>query len=169
MVIDWVCRTLCFVIRFVSGAGKKKQAKAKEDAMKLISWNVNGLRACLKKGFAETFRRWTPTSSACRKPRCSPARRILPPKATPSTSTAPTKRAIPAPPYGAKAPLSVQYGMAQDLHNHEGRAITLEYPDFYLVNCYAPNSQNELARLDYRMQWEDDLRATCRSWTRESR
>ena len=54
--------------------------------------------------------------------------------------------------------LSVRYGLDEDIHNHEGRAITLEYPDFYLVNLYVPNSQNELARIDYRMQWEDDLR-----------
>ena len=59
----------------------------------------------------------------------------------------------------AKTPaLSVRYGLDEDVHNHEGRAITLEYPDFYLVNLYVPNSQNELARIDYRMQWEDDLR-----------
>ena len=59
----------------------------------------------------------------------------------------------------AKTPaLSVRYGLDEDVHNHEGRAITLEYPDFYLVNLYVPNAQNELARIDYRMQWEDDLR-----------
>ena len=59
----------------------------------------------------------------------------------------------------AKTPaLSVRYGLDEDVHNHEGRAITLEYPDFYLVNLYVPNSQNELARIDYRMQWEDDFR-----------
>ena len=59
----------------------------------------------------------------------------------------------------AKTPaLSVRYGLDADVHNHEGRAITLEYPDFYLVNLYVPNAQNELARIDYRMQWEDDLR-----------
>lgn len=52
----------------------------------------------------------------------------------------------------------MRYGLDEDIHNHEGRAITLEYPDFYLVNLYVPNSQNELARIDYRMQWEDDLR-----------
>lgn len=52
----------------------------------------------------------------------------------------------------------MRYGLDEDIHNHEGRAITLEYPGFYLVNLYVPNSQNELARIDYRMQWEDDLR-----------
>ena len=59
----------------------------------------------------------------------------------------------------AKTPaLSVRYGLDEEVHNHEGRAITLEYPDFYLVNLYVPNAQNELARIDYRMQWEDDFR-----------
>lgn len=58
-----------------------------------------------------------------------------------------------------KKPLSVRYGIGKEEHSHEGRAITLEFEDFYLVNVYTPNSQNELARIDYRMQWEDDLRA----------
>ncbi len=61
--------------------------------------------------------------------------------------------------WARKRPLTVPNGIGVDAHNHEGRAITLEYPDFYLVNVYVPNSQNELARIDYRMQWEDDLRA----------
>ena len=56
-------------------------------------------------------------------------------------------------------PLSVRYGMGLEPHDHEGRLITLEYPGFYLVNCYTPNAQNELARIDYRMEWERDLRA----------
>ena len=56
-------------------------------------------------------------------------------------------------------PLSVRYGMGLEPHDHEGRLITLEYPEFYLVNCYTPNAQNELARIDYRMEWERDLRA----------
>ena len=70
----------------------------------------------------------------------------------------------------AKTPaLSVRYGLEQDLHNHEGRAITLEYPDFYLVNLYVPNSQNELARIDYRMQWRTTCAPIYRSWTPKSR
>ena len=127
--------------------------------MKFISWNVNGLRACLKKALRTCSTRWTRTSSAFRRPKCSPDRRILRPRAIPSTSTAPTKGLLRHGHLGQGTPAqSVRYGLDEDIHNHEGRAITLEYPDFYLVNLYVPNSQNELARIDYRMQWEDDLR-----------
>ena len=59
-------------------------------------------------------------------------------------------------------------GIGIDQHDHEGRVLTLEYPEFYLVNCYTPNSQDGLKRLDYRMQWEDDFRA-CWDWTQKSR
>ena len=61
--------------------------------------------------------------------------------------------------WAKQPPLSVRYGIDKEEHSHEGRAITLEYPEFYLVNLYVPNAQDELARIDYRMQWEDDLRA----------
>jgi exodeoxyribonuclease-3 len=65
-----------------------------------------------------------------------------------------------------REPLAVAYGMDVDKHDHEGRLITLEFEDFYLVNCYTPNAQNELARIDYRMEWEDDLRAYLMSLDR---
>ena len=61
--------------------------------------------------------------------------------------------------FAKREPLSVRYGLGIDEHDHEGRAITLEYPDFFLVTAYVPNSQDQLARLDYRMRWEDDFRA----------
>ena len=129
--------------------------------MKFISWNVNGLRACLKKGFEDVFNaldadffcifKATKTSS--------PDRRILRPPGYTEYIYSADKKGYSGTAIWAKTPaLSVRYGLDEDIHNHEGRAITLEYPDFYLVNLYAPNSQNELARIDCRMQWEDDLR-----------
>ena len=76
-----------------------------------------------------------------------------------ATGTAPTRRAIPAPPcLPGRTPLSVTYDFGKEVHRHEGRVITAEYPEFYLVCCYTPNSKDQLARLDYRMEWEDDLR-----------
>jgi exodeoxyribonuclease-3 len=65
-----------------------------------------------------------------------------------------------------REPIAVAYGMDMDKHDHEGRLITLEFEEFYLVNCYTPNAQNELARIDYRMEWEDDLRAYLMSLDR---
>ena len=67
-----------------------------------------------------------------------------------------------------RQPLSVTYDFGIDEHRHEGRVITAEYPDFYLVCCYTPNSKDQLARLDYRMAWEDDIRTTCWIWTPKS-
>ena len=126
--------------------------------MKFISWNVNGLRACLKKALRTCSTRWTRTSSAFRRPKCSPDGRICAAGYTEYIYSA-DKKGYSGTAIWAKTPaLSVRYGLDEDIHNHEGRAITLEYPDFYLVNLYVPNSQNELARIDYRMQWEDDLR-----------
>ncbi len=137
--------------------------------MKFISWNVNGLRACLKKGFEDVpSTPWTPTSSACRRPKCSPARRTSRPAGYTEYIYSADKKGYSGTAIWAKTPaLSVRlWPRLRTAHSHEGRAITLEYPDFYLVNLYVPNSQNELARIDYRMQWEDDLRTlSARSWT----
>ena len=111
--------------------------------MKLISWNVNGLRACLTHDFATSLRRWMPTSSRCRRPRCSRGRLILPPRATPSTPTPPRKKGYSGTACWCKtAPLAVTTGIGREEHDHEGRVLTLEYPGFYLVNCYTPNSQD---------------------------
>ena len=128
--------------------------------MKFISWNVNGLRACLGKGFLD-FCAVADADIIClqeTKMRPEQAEFDLPgyhrywnsaDKAGYSGTAVFTRR----------APLAVRYGIGAEEHSHEGRAITLEFEQFFLVNVYTPNSQNELARLPYRMQWEDDLRA----------
>ena len=128
--------------------------------MKLVSWNVNGLRACLGKGFLD-FCAQADADIIClqeTKMRPEQADFDLPgyhrywnsaDKAGYSGTAVFTKT----------EPLSVTYDFGDDEHRHEGRIITAEYPAFYLVCCYTPNSQEGLKRLDYRMRWEDDLRA----------
>ena len=105
--------------------------------MKFISWNVNGLRACEGKGFSETFRQLDADFFCLQE-----------------TKIGYSGTAI----FTRHTPLNVTYGIGIDLHDHEGRVITLEMDNFYLVTCYTPNSQDGLKRLDYRMQWEDDFR-----------
>ena len=128
--------------------------------MKLISWNVNGLRACLKKGFLDFVAAQDADVYCLQETKMTPdqADFDLPgyhrfwnsaDKAGYSGTAVFTRR----------EPLSVTYGFGDDLHRHEGRVITAEYEDFYLVCCYTPNSKDGLARLDYRMVWEDDIRA----------
>ncbi|MBE6963851.1 MAG: exodeoxyribonuclease III [Ruminococcaceae bacterium] len=128
--------------------------------MKFVSWNVNGLRACLNKGFLD-FCAAADADFIClqeTKMRPEQAEFDLPgyhrfwnsaDKAGYSGTAIFTKH----------APLNVTYDFGDDVHRHEGRIITAEYESFYLVCCYTPNSQDELKRLDYRMAWEDDLRA----------
>ena len=127
--------------------------------MRLVSWNVNGLRACLNKGFLD-FCAFANADMIClqeTKMRPEQAEFDLPgyhrfwnsaDKAGYSGTAIFTR----------KEPLSVTYDFGDDQHRHEGRVITAEYEDFYLVCCYTPNSKDGLARLDYRMQWETDIR-----------
>ena len=134
--------------------------------MKLVSWNVNGLRACLGKGFLD-FCAVADADIIClqeTKMRPEQAEFDLPgyhrywnsaDKAGYSGTAVFTRR----------QPLSVTYDFGIDEHRHEGRVITAEYPDFYLVCCYTPNSKDQLARLDYRMAWEDTSGTTCWIWT----
>ena len=127
--------------------------------MKLISWNVNGLRACLKKGFEDVFNALDADFFCIQETKMQPGQADFAPAGYTEYIYSADKKGYSGTAIWAKTPaLSVRYGLDEDVHNHEGRAITLEYPDFYLVNLYVPNSQNELARIDYRMQWEDDLR-----------
>ena len=122
--------------------------------MKLISWNVNGLRACLGKGFSDYFAQQDADFSVCRKP--DAARSGADPRAGLrgvfqfSREKGYSGTAILA----RQTPLSVKMGMDSDLHDHEGRLITLEYDKFYLVTVYTPNSQRGLTRLMYRMCWK---------------
>jgi len=127
--------------------------------MKFISWNVNGLRACLKKGFEDVFNTLDADFFCIQETKMQPGQADFAPEGYTEYIYSADKKGYSGTAIWAREPaLSVRYGLDEDIHNHEGRAITLEYPDFYLVNLYVPNSQNELARIDYRMQWEDDFR-----------
>ena len=127
--------------------------------MKFISWNVNGLRACLKKGFEDVFNALDADFFCIQETKMQPGQADFAPAGYTEYIYSADKKGYSGTAIWAKTPAqSVRYGLDEDVHNHEGRAITVEYPDFYLVNLYVPNSQNELARIDYRMQWEDDLR-----------
>ena len=128
--------------------------------MKLISWNVNGLRSCLQKGFLD-FCREADADIYClqeTKLQAGQAEVDLPGYHM-YWNYADKKGYSGTAVFTREEPLSVTYGFGEDLHRHEGRVITAEYPDFYLVCCYTPNAQDGLKRIDYRMQWEDDFRA----------
>lgn len=128
--------------------------------MKLISWNVNGFRAVLKKGFAEQFGAFDADVVCLQETKMQPGQaEFSPPGYRQYWYSAEKKGYSGTAVFARVPPLDVQYGVGVEEHSHEGRAITLEWDAFYLVNLYAPNSQSELARLAYRMRWEDDLRA----------
>ena len=127
--------------------------------MKLISWNVNGLRSCLTKGFLEYVKNEDADVICLQETKLQPEQAVFElegyhrfwnsaDKAGYSGTAVFTRR----------EPLAVTYDFGEDIHRHEGRVITAEYEDFFLVCCYTPNSKDQLARLDYRMAWEDDLR-----------
>ena len=128
--------------------------------MKLISWNVNGFRAVLGKGFAEIFKTLDADIFCLQETKMQPGQAEFSPEGYFRYWYSAEKKGYSGTAVFTKhEPLSVSYGIGKEEHSHEGRAITLEFETFYLVNVYTPNSQNELARLDYRMQWEDDLLA----------
>lgn len=128
--------------------------------MKFISWNVNGLRACLGKGFKDIFETLDADFFCLQETKLQEGQTALAFDGYRSFWNYADKKG-----YSGTAiftrhePLSVTKGIGIDEHDHEGRVITLEYSDFYLVTVYVPNSQDELRRLNYRMQWEDDFRA----------
>ena len=127
--------------------------------MKLISWNVNGLRACLTHGFAESFAALDADIFSVQETKMQPGQADFAPEGyTEYTYSAEKKGYSGTACWCKTAPLAVTTGIGLEQHDHEGRVLTLEYPGFYLVNCYTPNSQDGLKRLDYRMEWEDDLR-----------
>ena len=129
--------------------------------MKLISWNVNGFRACLNKGFSEIFREADGDFVCLQETKMQPGQADFHPEDYYEYYNSAEKKGYSGTAIFARKalgePLSVHYGM-QGKHDDEGRLITLEYPDFYLVCCYVPNAQSELKRIDYRMEFEDDLR-----------
>lgn len=128
--------------------------------MKLISWNVNGLRAVVGKGFAEIFASLDADFFCLQETKMQAGQLDLKFEGYQSYWNFAEKKGYSGTAiYTKHTPLSVAYGIGVDEHDHEGRVITLEMPDFYLVTCYTPNSQDGLRRLDYRMTWEDDFRA----------
>ena len=128
--------------------------------MKLISWNVNGLRACVTKGFLDFFREADADICCIQESKLQEGQIDLNlPGYFQYWNYAVKKGYSGTAVFTRKEPLSVQYGIGREEHDQEGRVITLEYPDFYLVTVYTPNSQSELARLDYRMKWEEDFLA----------
>ncbi len=128
--------------------------------MKLISWNVNGLRACVGKGFLDFFHAIDADFFCLQETKMQAGQLELElPGYHQYWNSAEKKGYSGTAVFSRVEPLQVTYGLPQDEHNHEGRVITLELEQFYLVTVYTPNSQDELARLDYRMQWEDDFRA----------
>lgn len=128
--------------------------------MKLISWNVNGLRACAQKGFFESVAALDADVICLQETKMQEDQfDASMPGYTVWFNSAEKKGYSGTAVFSRMAPLSVTRDIGIDEHDHEGRVITVEFEDFYLVNCYTPNAQRELARLDYRMTWEDDFRA----------
>ena len=128
--------------------------------MKLISWNVNGLRACLTHDFAASFAALDADIFSVQETKMQPGQADFAPEGyTEYTYSAEKKGYSGTACWCKTAPLAVTTGIGREEHDHEGRVLTLEYPGFYLVNCYTPNSQDGLKRLDYRMTWEDAFRA----------
>lgn len=127
--------------------------------MKLVSWNVNGLRSCLTKGFLEYVKNEDPDILCLQETKLQPEQAVFDLEGYHRYFHSADKKGYSGTAVLTKEePLSVTYGFGEDIHRHEGRVITAEYPDFYLVCCYTPNSKDQLARLDYRMAWEDDIR-----------
>ena len=127
--------------------------------MKFISWNVNGLRACEGKGFSETFRQLDADFFCLQETKMQEGQLDLKFDGYQSYWNYADKKGYSGTAiFTRHTPLNVTYGIGIDQHDHEGRVITLEMDNFYLVTCYTPNSQDGLKRLDYRMQWEDDFR-----------
>jgi exodeoxyribonuclease-3 len=127
--------------------------------MKLVSWNVNGLRACINKGFMDYFKEVDADMFCIQETKLQEGQVELDLKGYHQYWNYAEKKGYSGTAIFTKyKPLSVKYGIGIEEHDNEGRVITLEFEDFYLVNCYTPNSQRELARLDYRMKWQDDFK-----------
>lgn len=128
--------------------------------MKFISWNVNGLRACVKKDFEASFHHLDADFFCLQETKMQAGQLDLQFEGYQSYWNYADKKGYSGTAiYTKHEPLNVTYGLGIDEHDHEGRVITLEMEDFFLITVYVPNSQDELRRLDYRMQWEDDFRA----------
>lgn len=127
--------------------------------MKFISWNVNGLRACKEKGFCDAFYQLDADFFCLQETKIQAGQLDLQFEGYQSYWNYADKKGYSGTAiYTKHTPLNVAYGIGIDEHDHEGRVITLEMDNFYLITVYTPNSQDELRRLDYRMKWEDDFR-----------
>lgn len=127
--------------------------------MKMVSWNVNGLRACITKGFVDIFNKLDADIFCLQETKLQEGQIDLPLEGYYQYWNYAEKKGYSGTAiFTKKEPLAVTNGIGIDEHNTEGRVITLEFEDFFFVTCYTPNSQNELKRLDYRMKWEDDFR-----------
>ena len=127
--------------------------------MKLISWNVNGIRACVGKNFMEFFNEINADIFCLQETKLQENQIDLQLDGYHQYWNYAKKKGYSGTAiFTKKEPLSVMYGINIEEHDQEGRVITLEFEDFYMVTVYTPNSQNELKRLDYRMKWEDDFR-----------
>lgn len=127
--------------------------------MKMVSWNVNGLRACVTKGFVDIFNKLDADIFCLQETKLQEGQIDLPLEGYYQYWNYAEKKGYSGTAiFTKKEPLAVTNGIGIDEHNSEGRVITLEFEDFFFVTCYTPNSQNELKRLDYRMKWEDDFR-----------
>ena len=132
--------------------------------MRFISWNVNGLRACVGKDFENQFKELDADFFCLQETKMQEGQLDLQFEGYESYWNYAEKKGYSGTAiYTKHKPLNVSYGMGVEEHDHEGRIITLEYDRFYLVTCYTPNSQTELKRLDYRMTWEDDFRKFLKS------
>ena len=127
--------------------------------MKLISWNVNGLRACVGKGFMQSFAALDADVVCLQETKMQPGQMPLETDGYLQFWNSAQKKGYSGTAVFSRVPLkNVRLGIGIDEHDHEGRVITCEFDSFYLVCCYTPNAQNELKRIDYRMRWEDDFR-----------
>ncbi len=134
-----------------------------EQTMKLISWNVNGLRACVQKGFLDFFREADADIFCIQESKLQEGQIALDTEGYYQYWNYAKKKGYSGTAvFTKKEPISAAYGIGIEEHDQEGRVITLEFETFYLVTVYTPNSQDELARLDYRMRWEDDFLAYLR-------
>ena len=127
--------------------------------MKLISWNVNGIRACVTKGFEEFFKKIDADIFCIQETKCQPEQIELEFEGYKSYWNSAEKKGYSGTAFFTKnKPISVTYGIGIEEHDKEGRIITLEFEDFYLVNNYTPNAKRGLERLEYRQIWEDEIR-----------
>ena len=126
--------------------------------MKLVSWNVNGIRACLQKGFLDSFHQLDADIFCVQETKMQSGQANLEIEGYHYYLNSAFKKGYSRTLiYSKEKPLNVFYGMNKEEHDQEGRLITLEFENYYVITCYTPNSQNELKRLSYRMKWEDDF------------